>query len=115
MGAVDTADVVVVGLGAVGGAVARQLAEAGAKVVGIDRYRPPHARGSSHGATRITRLAIGEGDDCVPIVKRSHQLWEALEARTGERLMVRTGGLVIAVAASHNRPYHGRAGFFERT
>jgi sarcosine oxidase len=109
------ADVVVVGLGAVGSAVAHYLAAGGAKVVGIDRFAPPHEHGSSHGATRITRLAVGEGHDYVPIVRRSHALWRALEAETGEALMMTTGGLVIASAASDRRPYHGRAGFFEQT
>ena len=109
------ADVLVVGLGAVGSAVARHLAEGGAEVVGIDRWQPPHTHGSSHGSTRITRLAIGEGDDYVPIVQRSHVLWRELEARTGEKLMQTTGGLVIASAGSDRLPYHGQAGFFAQT
>ncbi len=110
-----SADVVVVGLGAVGSAVAHHLAAAGAKVIGIDRFTPPHAHGSSHGATRITRLAIGEGHEYVPIVQRSHALWRELEAETGDGLMLTTGGLVIASQASARRPYHGQAGFFEQT
>ena len=109
------ADVAVIGLGAVGSAVAHHLAAGGAKVVGLDRYTPPHTHGSSHGATRITRLAIGEGHDYVPIVQRSHLLWRALEAECGETLMITTGGLVIASAASAQRPYHGQAAFFEQT
>ena len=115
MTAAAVADVAVVGLGAVGSAVARHLAEGGARVIGVDRFRPPHEHGSSHGATRITRLAIGEGDDYVPIAQRAHVLWRELEARTGESLMATTGGLVIASAASDARPYHGQAGFFEQT
>lgn len=111
----DLADVVVVGLGAVGSAVAHYLAAGGARVVGIDRFHPPHTHGSSHGATRITRLAIGEGHDYVPIVQRSHALWRAIEAECGETLLITTGGLVIASAAASLRPYHGQAGFFEQT
>jgi hypothetical protein len=30
-------------------------------VLGIDACEPPHVYGSSHGETRITRAAIGEG------------------------------------------------------
>jgi sarcosine oxidase len=110
-----TADVIVVGLGAVGSAVAHHLALGGAQVIGLDRFAPPHDQGSSHGATRITRLAIGEGEEYVPIVQRSHALWRALEAQTGETLMTTTGGLLIASAGSDGRTYHGQSGFFERT
>jgi sarcosine oxidase len=110
-----TADVIVVGLGAVGSAVAHHLVAGGARVIGVDRFAPPHDQGSSHGATRITRLAIGEGEEYVPIVQRSHELWRALEAQVGETLLTTTGGLVIASAASDRRAYHGKAGFFDRT
>ena len=65
---VATADVIVVGLGAVGSAVSHHLAAGGARVVGIDRFAPPHDQGSSHGLTRITRLAVGEGAAFVPLV-----------------------------------------------
>ena len=115
MTSTTTADVIVVGLGAVGSAVAHHLAAGGAQVIGLDRFAPPHDQGSSHGATRITRLAIGEGEEYVPIVQRSHALWRALEAETGETLMTTTGGLLIASAASDRRAYHGQAGFFDRT
>lgn len=115
MGTTSVADVVVVGLGAFGSAIAYHLAAAGAQVIGIDRFHPPHEHGSSHGATRITRLAIGEGDEYVPIVRRSHELWRALEDQYGVTLMIQTGGLVLASAASDRLLYHGQAGFFEQT
>ena len=111
-----SADVVVVGLGVAGSAVLRHLArQGGASVVGIDRLRPPHDRGSSHGASRITRLAIGEGHEYVPLVQRSHALWRELEAETGAALMQTTGGLVVATPESQAATFHGRPGFFERT
>jgi len=108
-------DIVVIGLGVAGSAVLRHVARLGASAVGIDRFRPPHDRGSSHGASRITRLAIGEGHEYVPLVQRSHALWRELEAETGVELMQTTGGLVIATPDSHGASFHGRPGFFERT
>lgn len=92
---VSRADVIVVGLGAAGAAVAYQLARRGVSVLGIDRYSPPHAHGSNHGETRITRLAIGEGLAYTPLVTRSHAIWRELEAETGETLLVQHGGVYI--------------------
>ena len=89
------ADVIVVGLGAMGAATAWQLAQRGARVLGIDRHAPPHDFGSSQGLTRITRLAVGEGAEYVPLVQRAHTLWREIEAATGTTLMRTTGGLVI--------------------
>jgi sarcosine oxidase len=93
-------DVVVVGLGAVGSAAGYQLAKAGATVVGLDQFAPPHPHGSSHGETRITRLAVAEGAEYVPVVRRSHELWREIEAETGRRLLVACGGLVMGRTSS---------------
>jgi sarcosine oxidase len=94
------ADVIVVGLGAMGSATCFQLAARGVSVIGIDQYEPPHAYGSTHGDTRITRLAIGEGPEYVPLVRRSHDLWREIEQEAGVQLLTRSGGLVLAHAAS---------------
>ncbi len=88
-------DLIVIGLGAMGSAALCQSALRGARVLGIDRFQPPHAFGSSHGETRITRQAVGEGAEFVPLVLRANVLWRALEAATGERLMVQNGGLIL--------------------
>jgi sarcosine oxidase len=99
------ADIVVVGLGAVGSATLYQAVKLGANVIGIDRFEPPHEQGSSHGETRITRQAIGEGREFVPLVLRSNEIWGELEAATGRNLMTRCGGLVLAspyVGGSHH-------------
>ncbi|MEO5881593.1 MAG: N-methyl-L-tryptophan oxidase, partial [Caldimonas sp.] len=112
---VVTADVAVVGLGAVGSAICHHLSRAGARVVGIDRFRPPHDQGSSHGLTRITRLAVGEGEAFVPLVMRSHALWAELEAASGETLLRRTGGLVVASESAQRGRFHGQASFFAQT
>ncbi len=98
------ADVIVVGLGAVGSAAAWQLARRGARVLGFDRHAPPHALGSSHGLTRVTREAVGEGLAYAPLVRRSHAIWRELEAELGAALdgplLTRTGVLVIGPAGS---------------
>jgi len=90
-----THDVAVVGLGAMGAATLYQSAKRGLSVVGIDRHEPPHEHGSSHGETRITRRAVGEGADYVPLVTRSHVIWRELEQATGMSLFVPCGGLVV--------------------
>ncbi len=90
-----TADVVVVGLGAMGGAAAFHLARRGARVVGVDQYAPPHDRGSSHGRSRIIREAYFEHPDYVPLVQRSYRLWEELQDRCGTPLLRITGGLMV--------------------
>ncbi|HEX2541202.1 MAG TPA: N-methyl-L-tryptophan oxidase [Caldimonas sp.] len=111
----DVADAVVVGLGAVGSATCHHLARGGARVVGIDRFTPPHDFGSSHGLSRVTRLAIGEGEAYVPLALRSHELWRDLEAECGEQLYRPTGGLIVSSDTADGRPYHGSDGFFART
>jgi sarcosine oxidase len=94
------ADVIVLGVGAIGSAALHHLARRGRSVVGIDRYAPPHPFGSSHGETRITRTAIGEGIEYAPLALRSHALWRELERATGETLMVQCGCLVITGRAA---------------
>lgn len=91
-------DAIVVGLGAVGGAATLHLARSGARVLGIDRFSPPHKHGSSHGDTRITRAAIGEGVEYSALALRSHALWREFEAQTGQTLFVRNGCLTISGA-----------------
>jgi sarcosine oxidase len=109
-----TADIVVVGLGAVGSAALYRSAKLGANVIGIDRFVPPHDQGSSHGETRITRQAIGEGREFVPLVLRSNEIWEEMEAATGRSLFTRNGGLVLASAGIHGS-HHGSNAFLAET
>jgi sarcosine oxidase len=106
-------DVVVVGLGAVGSAVAFHAARSGARVLGLDRFAPPHEHGSTHGDTRITRLALGEGAAYAPLAVRSHELWRELEAQVGEELLRVTGGVVISDPGSAGQ--HGAADFLATT
>ncbi len=101
-------DVLVVGLGAMGSAITYQLAKCGVKVVGVDQFSPPHSHGSTHGETRITREAIGEGQQFVPLAMRSHQLWREIERETGCMLFNACGGLVIAREDAPSRMHDQR-------
>ena len=95
----DRFDAIVLGLGAMGSAALYQLAIRKLSVLGIDRFSPPHTEGSSHGDTRITRLAIGEGAQYTPLAIRSHAIWRELERATGRSLLTTNGALIISSAA----------------
>ncbi len=110
----ERVDVAVVGLGAMGSAALYQLAKRGAKVVGLDRYAPPHDRGSSHGETRITRQAVGEGPNYVPLVVDSHRIWRELEAETGRVLFNPCGALVMG-PGDGKTSHHGMRDFTARS
>jgi sarcosine oxidase len=89
------ADVAVVGLGAMGSQALWRLARRGVRAVGIDQFPPGHDRGASHGESRIIRTAYAEGSAYVPLLRESWRLWAELESVTGERLVRRTGGLML--------------------
>lgn len=107
-------DVIVVGLGAMGSAALYQLARRGLRCLGIDRFSPPHDRGSSHGETRITRQGVGEGEEYSELALRSHAIWRELEQATGERLLLECGFLAIDGGGAGSE-FHGRKGFFDTT
>ncbi len=88
-------DVIVVGVGGMGSATVYQLARSGCRVLGLDRFPVPHAFGSSHGSTRIIRLAYSEGSRYVPLLRAAYRYWRELEAVSGESILVVTGGLDI--------------------
>lgn len=90
-----TYDVIIIGLGAMGSAAAYHLAKRGRKVLGLDRFTPPHTLGSSHGQTRIIREAYFEHPCYVPMVQRAYALWNELERDADARLFLQTGGLMI--------------------
>jgi sarcosine oxidase len=108
-------DTIVLGLGAMGSAACYQLAKKGARVLGIDRYDPPHAHGSSHGDSRITRQALGEGDYYVPLVMRANELWREIEKETGAELLVTTGALVLTHGDDNLQTPNHQAGFYATT
>ncbi len=88
-------DVIVIGTGGVGSATLATLARRGLRVLGIDRFDPPHDRGSSHGETRVIRQAYFEHPDYVPLLRIAYQLWRELEARSGNDLFFQCGLLEV--------------------
>ena len=72
-----------------------QLARRGVRVLGLDRFRPPHTFGSTHGQTRIIREAYFERPLYVPLVRRAYTLWDELGQQTGTPVYRRTGGLML--------------------
>lgn len=94
----ERADVVVVGLGAMGSMTAWQAAARGATVVGIEQFSTAHARGSSHGGSRIFRTILFEGADYVPMARASLELFRRLEQESGTTLLTVSGGVTIGPA-----------------
>jgi sarcosine oxidase len=90
-----TYDVILAGLGAMGSAAAFFLAERGARVLGLDRFRPPHNHGSTHGGSRIIRETAFEHPRYVPLVRRAYECWRTIERITGRPLLQETGGMFI--------------------
>ena len=84
-------DVIVAGAGGMGTAAAAHLARRGASVLALDRFPPGHARGSSHGQTRLIRLAYFEHSDYVPLLRRARELWRSLEHDSGVPLLTECG------------------------
>ena len=88
----DHYDVIVVGVGGMGSATVYELARRGKTVLGIDRFGIPNTMGSSHGLTRIIRMAYWEDVAYIPLLRRAYELWNETQARAGEQLLYITGG-----------------------
>ncbi len=109
-------DVIVVGVGAMGSAAIWQLQRRGLRVLGIERFSRGHARGSSHGGSRIFRFAYFEHSDYVPLLRRADSHWIELEQTSEQRLLHRCGvlyggkvGSEVIAGVKHSAKTHGIA------
>src|SRR6266566_6189304 len=93
--AVADYDAIVVGLGAMGSSALYQLSRRGLRVLGLEAFEPGHRLGSSHGESRVIRLAYFEHPNYVPLLQRAYELWDQLERTSGAKLLHITGGLMI--------------------
>ena len=88
-----TYDAIVIGVGGMGSAALYELAKRGQRVLGIERYGIAHDMGSSHGFTRIIRLAYYEDPSYVPLLRRAYELWRELQEVMGEQVLHITGSI----------------------
>jgi sarcosine oxidase len=102
---VNRYDAIVLGVGGMGSAALYHLARRGLRVLGIERYNIPHEMGSSHGLTRIIRLAYYEHPSYVPLLRRAYELWRQLEHLAPERLLLITGA--IDASREHEDVFQG--------
>lgn len=77
-----------------GSAAMMAVAKRGYRVCGIEQFHTAHARGSSHGQTRIIRKAYFEHPDYMPLIDRAYEAWQALGSEINENLIHTTGMIV---------------------
>src|SRR3990170_3256271 len=84
---------IVVGVGGMGSAAVYHLARRGKRVLGLEQFDIPHDLGSSHGHTRIIRLAYYEDPSYVMLVRRAYELWREIQSEAGEQLLYTHGSI----------------------
>jgi sarcosine oxidase len=97
---VNSWDLIVIGVGAVGSAALRAASEAGAWVLGLEQHTPANLRGSSHGHSRIFRHAYFEHPDYVPLLRHATRRFESLERESGTPLLHHCGVLLMGASGS---------------
>ena len=95
------AEVVVVGAGIMGSATAYALAREGRDVVLLEQFRVGHEHGSSHGRSRIVRLAYPEVE-FVELAKEAFAGWRELEQESGQELLELNGLLELVVSSEQS-------------
>ncbi|XP_060077604.1 peroxisomal sarcosine oxidase-like [Ylistrum balloti] len=91
-------DSIVVGAGIEGSSTAYHLVKNGHHTLLLEQFPLPHSRGSSHGQSRITRMAYGGADYYTEMMKEAYKLWEVLEKESGTTLYKKTGLLLVGKA-----------------
>ncbi len=93
-------DVIVVGSGVIGSAAAWRLARAGHRVRLLEQFSLGHELGSSHGPSRMIRLAYEEPEYAI-LGREAFRLWDELQEESGEALLHLTGGLDVGTPDAH--------------
>ena len=100
-------DAIVIGIGGMGSATLFHLARGGCTVLGLEQFSIPHQFGSSHGSTRIIRLAYSEGDEYVPLMRSAYEYWRELEEISGDRFSISPAGSTSARRKAGRSKAHG--------
>jgi monomeric sarcosine oxidase len=91
---------IVIGAGALGSAAAYALARAGGeRVLVVEQYDLGHTRGASEDHSRIIRHSY-HSPSYTALTQAAYDDWAELEDETGLQLVVRTGGLDLAVSGT---------------
>jgi sarcosine oxidase len=93
--------IVVVGAGIMGAATAYALAREGRDVLLLEQFRVGHEHGSSHGRSRIVRLAYPEVE-FVELAKEAFVGWRALEHESGQELLELNGLLELVESSGQS-------------
>ncbi len=81
-----------------GSAACRAIAKRGHEAIGLEQFDIAHAKGSSHGESRLIRQAYFEHSDYVPLLKSAYRLWDEIEKESGKRVFHRTGLVIFGKA-----------------
>ena len=95
------AEVVVVGAGIMGSATAYALARQGRDVLLLEQFHVGHEHGSSHGRSRIVRLAYPEVE-FVELAREAFAGWRDLEQESGQKLLELNGLLELVESAAQS-------------
>jgi sarcosine oxidase len=94
----ESFDVAVVGMGALGSAAAYHLARKGVRVVAFEQFELGHVRGASHDTSRIIRTSYGAAE-YVRLAKSAYRDWAEFEQVAGEQFVTVTGGVIFIPTA----------------
>ncbi|XP_007121780.1 peroxisomal sarcosine oxidase [Physeter macrocephalus] len=95
----DLYDAIVIGAGIQGCFTAYHLAKHRKRVLLLEQFFLPHSRGSSHGQSRIIRMAYPE-DFYTQMMAECYQIWAQLEHEAGTQLYRQTGLLLLGMKES---------------
>lgn len=95
-----THEVIVIGVGSMGGAACRSLAARGVDVLGLETFAPGHDQGAAHGGTRIIRQSYFEHPAYVPLLRSAYDGFRRLEEESGRSLMQLCGGIYLGDPSS---------------